>query len=192
MTKQHTTTILVSLASRRLYVYLVDHSVDKCASFLSEARLVYACPVFIIVVQSLTHVQLCVTSWTAPCQAPLSSTISESLLKSVSIETVMLSNNLILWGSLLLLPWIFTTFRVFSSESSLCVRWPNHWSFSFSISRPNEYSGWIPFRIVWFDLLAVQGTLVFSSTTIQKHQFFGAQPLLWSNSHICIWLLVKP
>ena len=192
MTKQHTTTILVSLASRRLYVYLVDHSVDKCASFLSEARLVYACPVFIIVVQSLTHVQLCVTSWTAPCQAPLSSTISESLLKSVSIETVMLSNNLILWGSLLLLPWIFATFRVFSSESSLCVRWPNHWSFSFSISPPNEYSGWISFRIDWFDLLAVQGTLVFSSTTIQKHQFFGAQPLLWSNSHICIWLLVKP
>ena len=85
MIKQHTTTVLVSLASRRLYVYLVDNSVDKCANFLSEARLVCVRPVFIIVVQSLSHVQLFVTSWTASCQAPLSSTISQSLLKFIFI-----------------------------------------------------------------------------------------------------------
>ena len=158
MTKQHTTTILVSLASRRLYVYLVDNSVDKRANFLSEARLVCVRPVFIIVVQSLSHVQLFVTSWTASCQAPLSSTISQILLKFIFIESVMLSNHLILWCSLLLLPWIFTSIRVFFSESSLCVRQPKYWSFSFRFSLSNEYSGWISFRIDWFDLLAVQGT----------------------------------
>ena len=116
MTKQHTTTILVSLASRRLYVYLVDNSVDKRANFLSEARLVCVRPVFIIVVQSLSHVQLFVTSWTASCQAPLSFTIMQSLLKLMSIESMMPSNHLIFQCPLLLLPSIFPSIRVFSNE----------------------------------------------------------------------------
>ena len=88
--------------------------------------------------------------------------------------------------------FFFFSIRVFSSESVLHIRWPKYWSFSSNISWSNEYSWLIPFRIDWFDLLAVQGTLrVFSSTTVWKYQFFGAQPSLWSNSHICTWLLEK-
>ena len=97
--------------------------------------------------------------WTAACQAFLSFTISQSLLKLMSIESVMPSNQLILCHPLLLLPSIFPSIRVFSSESALCIRWPKYWSFSFSIRPSNEYSGLISFRIDWFDLLAVQGTL---------------------------------
>ena len=97
----------------------------------------------------------------------------------MSFELVMPSNHLILCHHLLLLPSIFPSIRVFSNESALHIRWPKYWSFSCSISPSNEYSGLISFRIDWFDLLAIQGTLrVFSSTTIQKHQFFGAQPSL--------------
>ena len=89
---------------------------------------------------------------------------------------------------------IFPSIRVFSNESVLCIRWPKDWSFSFSISPSNEYSGLISFRLDGFDLLAVQGTLkkrVFSNTTFQKHQFFSAQPSLWSSCHIHTWLLEK-
>ena len=93
------------------------------------------------------------------CQASLSFTISQSLLKLLSIELVKTSNHLILCHSLLLLPSIFPSIRVFSSESALRIRWPEYWSFSFRISPSNEYSGLISFRIGWFDLLAVQGTL---------------------------------
>jgi len=93
------------------------------------------------------------TLWTAACQASLSFTISQSLLKLMSIESVMPSNHLILCHLLLLLPSIFPSIRVFSSESSLCIRWPKYWSFSFSISPSNEYSGPISFRIHWFDTL---------------------------------------
>ena len=93
----------------------------------------------------------------------------------------------------LLLPSIFPRTRVFSSESALCIRWPKYWSFSFSISPSNEYSGLIPFRVDWFDLLAVQGTLKsLLNTTVQKHQFSSTQPFLWSNSHILTWLVEKP
>ena len=88
-----------------------------------------------------------------------SSIISQSLLKFMSIELVMLSNHLILFHPLLLLPSIFPIIRVFSNYSALCIRWPKYWSFSFSISPSNEYSGLISFRIDWLDLLAVQGTL---------------------------------
>ena len=108
---------------------------------------------------SLSHVWLFVTPWTAACQASLSFTISKSLFKFMSIELVMLSNHLILCHLLLLLPSIFPSIRVFSNESALHIRWPKYWSFSFSISHYNEYSGLISFRIDWFDLLAVQGTL---------------------------------
>ena len=107
----------------------------------------------------LSHVQLFLTSWTAACQASLSITISQSLFKLMSIELVMPSNYLILCHLLLLLPSVFPSIRVFSNESALHIRWPNYWNFSFSISPSNEYSGLISFRIDWFDILAVQGTL---------------------------------
>ena len=107
----------------------------------------------------LSHVQLFATPWTAAGQASLSITISRSLLKFMSFESVMPSNHLILCHPLLLLPSIFPSIRVFSNESALCIRWPKYWSFSFSISPFNEYSELISFRMDWFDLLAVQGSL---------------------------------
>ena len=125
--------------------------------------------------------------WTTACQASLSFT--------VSWELVMLSSHLILCHSVLLLPSIFPSIRVFSSESALHIRWPKYWSFNFSISPSNEYSGLISFRIVWFDLISWQSkglSRAFSNTTVWKHQFFDAQPSLWSSSHIRTWLLEKP
>ena len=143
-------------------------------------------------VQSLSHVWLFATPWTAAPQACLSIMNSQSLLRLMSIESMLPSNHLILCCSLLLLPSIFPSIRVFSNESVLHMRWPKYWSFSFSVSPSNEFSLLISFRIDWFDLPAVQGTLIFSSTTIWKHQFFGTQSSLWSNSHIHTWLLEKP
>ena len=117
-------------------------------------------------VQSLSHVQLFATPWTAACQASLSFTIFPSLLKLMSVESVRPSNHLILCPPLLLLPSIFPSIRVFSNESALCLTWPKYWSFSFSISPSNEYSELISFRIDWLDLLAVQGTL---KSLLQHH-----------------------
>ena len=115
----------------------------------------------------------------------LSITNSRSLLKLTSIESVMPSNQLILCRPLLLLPSVFPSIRVFSNESALRIRCLKYWSISFSVSPSSEYSGLISFRIDWFDLLQFKGlSRVFSSITILKHQFFGAQPSLWSNSHI--------
>ena len=110
-------------------------------------------------VQSLSHVPLFVTPLTAALQASLSITNSQSLLKLMSIESVMPSNHLILCRPLLLLPSIFPRIRGLSNESALHIRWPKYCSFSFSISPSNEYSGLISFRMDWLDLLAVQGTL---------------------------------
>ena len=125
------------------------------------------------------------TPWTAACWAFLSFTISWSLLKLISIKSVMPSNHLILCHPLLLLPSIFPQIRIFSSESVLHIRWPKHWNFSFSISPSSEYSGLISFRMDWLDLLAVQGIFrVFSNTTVQKHRFFSTQLSLWSSSHM--------
>ena len=107
-----------------------------------------------------------VTPWTATCQASLSFTISQSLLKLMSIKSVMPSSHLILCRPLLLLPSIFPSIRVFSNESVLHIRWPKHWSFSFNISLPNEHPGLISFRMDWLDLLAVQGTL---KSLLQHH-----------------------
>ena len=107
----------------------------------------------------LSPVQMFVTPWTAACQASLSITNSWSLLKHMSIELLMPSNHFILCRTLILLPSIISSNRVFSTESVLCIRWPKYGSFSFSISPSNEYSVQISFRIDWFDLLAVQGTL---------------------------------
>ena len=142
------------------------------------------------------------TTWEANLPCPLASqscltlcdpvdcstpgfTVSKSLLKLISIELVMLSNHLILCCPIFLLPSIFPSISISSKELALHIRWPN-WSFSFSIRPSNEYSGLVFFRIDWLDLLAVQGILKFSSTTIQKHQFFYAQPSLWSSSHIFV------
>ena len=128
-----------------------------------------------------------VTPCTAGHQASLSITISQSLLKLMSIESVTPSNHLILCRPLLLLPTIFHFIRVFSKDSVLRIRWPKYCSFSFSISPSNEYPGLISFRTNRFDLLAVKGlSRVFSSTTVQKHQFFGAQLSLWSSSSQCV------
>ena len=110
-------------------------------------------------VQSLSRVQLFATPWTATCQASLSITNSQSSPKPMSIESVMPSNHPIFCLHLLLLPSVFPSIRVFSNESVLCIRWPNYWRFSFSISPSNEHSGLISFRMDWLDLLAVQGTL---------------------------------
>ena len=133
-------------------------------------------------VQSLSRVQLFATPWTAARQASLSITNSRTLLNLMSIELVMPSDHLILCCSLLFPHSIFPSIRVFSNESVLHIRWPKYWSFSFTISPSNEYSGLISFRM---DLLAVQGTLksLFQHHS-SKHQFFGFQLSLWSSSHI--------
>ena len=121
-----------------------------------------------IIVQLLSPIQLFATSWTAAHQASLSITISWSLLKLMSIESMMPSNYFILCCPLLLSPSIFPSIRVFSSESVLCIKWPKYWSFSFSFNPSNEYSDLISFRTDWFDLLAVQGTLKESSLVPQS------------------------
>ena len=117
-------------------------------------------------VQSLSRVQLFANPWTEGCQASLSITNSQSLLKLMSIESLMPSNHLILCRPLLLLPSIFPSIRVFSKESALRIRWPNYWSFSFNMSPSKEYSGLISFRIEWFDFNAIQGTL---KSLLQHH-----------------------
>ena len=129
-------------------------------------------------VQLLSHVRLFATPWTAACQASLSITNFQSLLKLMSIDSVMPSNHLILCHPLLLLPSIFPSIRVFSKESLLSIRWPKYSSFSFSISPSNEYF----LKEISFISLQSKGlSRVFSNTTVQKHQFFGAQLSLWSN-----------
>ena len=128
-------------------------------------------PSIVVVFQSLSHVQLFATPWTIAHQASLSflgvgTTNSQGLFKLMSIKSVMPSNHLLLSHPLLLLPSIFPSIRVFSNESVLCIRWPKHWSFSFSISSSNEYSGRISFRMDWLDLPAIQGTL---NSLLQHH-----------------------
>ena len=138
--------------------------------------------------KSFSHVRLFATPWTIACQASLSITNSRSLLRLMSIESVMPSSNLILCHPLLLLPQIPPRIRVFSNESTLCMRWPKYWSFSFSISPSNEHLGLISFRIDMLDLLAVQGTLKsLLNTTVQEHQFFSAQLSSQSNSRPEHW-----
>ena len=135
-------------------------------------------------VQVLSHVPLFETPWTAACQASLSITNSRSLLKLMSIRSVMPSSHLILCHPLLLLPSIPPSIRVFSNESTLRMRGPKYWSFSFSVSPSNEHPGLISFRMDWLDLLAVQGTLKRLLKHPLKHQFFGAQLSSQSGSHI--------
>ena len=128
-------------------------------------------------VQSLSHVRLFATAWTAAHQASLSISNSLGLLKFMSIESVKPSNHLILCCPLLLLPSIFPSIRVFSNESVVLIRWPKYWSFSFSISPSNEHQGLISFRMDcgWISMQFKGLSRVFSNTTVQKHQFFGTQ-----------------
>ena len=135
-------------------------------------------------VQSVSCIRLFVNPQTAARQASLSITNSRSLLKLMSIKSVMPSNFLILCCPLLLPPSIFPRIRVFSNESVLHIRWSKYWSFSFNISPSNEYSGLISFRWTgWISLQSKELSRVFSNTTVQKHQFFSAQLSLQSNSH---------
>ena len=131
-------------------------------------------------VQLLSHVQLFETPWIAACQASLSITNSQSLLKLMSIESVMLSSRLILCRPLLLPPSVFPSIRVFSNKSVLLIRWPKYWSLSFSISPSNEHPGLISFRMDWLDLLAVQGTL----KSLLQHHSSKASILLCSTFFI--------
>ena len=129
-------------------------------------------------VQSLSHVWLFATPWTAARQASLSITNSQSLLKLMSIESVMPSNHFILCHPLLLLPSIFPNIRVFSNELVLRIKWPKYWSFSFSISPSNEHPRLISFRMDWLDLLAVQGTL---KSLLQHHS--SEASILWCSAY---------
>ena len=143
------------------------------------------------VVQSLSSVQLFAILWTAACQASLSFTISWSLLKLMSIESMMASNHFILCCPLLLLPSVFYQHQALFQWVGSSIRLPKYWSFSISLS--SEYSEFISFKVT--GLISLQSkelSRVFSNTTIQKHQFFSTQPSLWSNSHIHTWLLEKP
>ena len=124
-----------------------------------------------------------VTSWTEAHQASLSSTVSWSLLKFMSINSVMLSNHLILCHPLLLLPSIFPSIRVFSNELALRIKWPKYWSFSFRISPSNEYLGLIFFRLDWFDLLSVQETL---KSLLQHHRWKTSN--LWRSAFLMVQL----
>src|SRR5574337_990729 len=132
-------------------------------------------------VQSLSHVHLFATPWTAARQASLSITNSQRLLKLMSIESVMPSNHLILCCPLLLSPSSFPSIRVFSNESALRIRWPKDWSFRFSISTSNEYSGLISFRMDWLDLLAIQGTL---KSLLQHHS--SKASIIWCSAFFIV------
>ena len=151
--------------------------------WLPRFQALYLDTIVVVVVQSLSRVRLFVTPWTAALQVFLSFAISRSLLKLMSIESVMPSNHLILCCPLLLLPSIFPSIRVFSNESALQMMWPKYWSFRFSISPSSEYSGLIFFRTDWFDLLIVQGTL----KSLLQPQFKSINSLalsfLYSHTH---------
>ena len=152
----------------RVLFYVCCHSVDKSCSILCK-------------------------SMDCSKQALLSSTISQSLLKFMSVELVMLSNHLILCCPLILLPSVFPSIKVFSIESALCIRWPKYGASTSASVLPMNIQDWFPLGWThWISLQSKELSRVFSSTTIQKHQFFSTQPSLWSNSHIYTWLLEKP
>ena len=144
----------------------------------------------VVMVQLLSHVQLFVTPWTAACQAFLSFSVSGSLHTLMSIELVMPSNHLFVCCALFHLSSVFPSIRVFSNELVLCIRWPKYWGFSFSVNLPMNIQGWFPLGLTDLTSLLSKGfSRVFSSTTVQKHQFFSTQPSLWFSSHIPPWLL---
>ena len=143
-----------------IHVYLCIYSICVCISS----------------VQLLSHIQLFATLWIVARQASLSISNSQSLPKLMSIESVMPSNHLTLCCPLLFLPSIFPSIRVFSNELALCIRWPKYWSFSFNINSSDEHQDWFPLGWTgWISLQSKGLSRVFSNTTVQKHQFFGAQ-----------------
>ena len=146
----------------------------------------------IVVVQLLSRFWLFGMPWIGAHQDSLSFTLSQSWFKLMCIESMMLSNHLIICHLLHLLPSIFPRKSVFSSESALCIRWPRYWSFSFRSVLPMNIQGWFSLGLTsLISLLYKELSRVCSSTTVQKHQFFGPQPSLWYNSHMHIWLLEK-
>ena len=147
---------------------------------LTDLKFLTSFYVGLLLLFSQSHDQLFATPWAAACQASLSLTLSRSLPKFMSIESEMPSNHLILCRPLFLPPSIFPSIRVFSNKSALCIRWPKYWSFNFSISPSNEYSGLISFRVDWFDLLAVQRTL----KSLLQHCNLKASILSWSDFFI--------
>ena len=161
----------------QLYIFSPTHKmiVTPSTRKMTQKFIKLLHPVF--VVQSLSCVWLFAIPWAAARQASLSFTISLSLLKLMSMESVMSSNHFVLCHPLLLLPWVFPSIRVFSSELTLCIWWPEYQSFSFSISPSNEYSDLVSFRTDWFDLLSVQGTL---ENLLQYHS--SKTSILWHSA----------
>ena len=177
-------------------VFLISSDVLKLTCLLPGGNCGHLCPASLSVTSHLVQFSHSVVSdslWPHGLQyarLPRPS-LSAGYCSFMSIESVMPYKNLILCHPLLLLPSIFPSIRVFCNGSAVYIRWPRYWSFS--ISPSNEYSGLISIRIDSLDLLAVQElTSVFFKTTVQKHQFFGAQPSLWFSTHIHTWLLEKP
>ena len=185
---------IFSQASPSLTPY---HNISK---WKPEAAIHFFKVLFFSSVQSLNHIQLLATPWTAAHRASLSITNSQSLLKLKSIESVMPSNHLILYHPLLLLPSIFPSIWVFSNESVLHIRWPKYWSFSFNISPSNEHSGLISFRMNWLDLLAVQGTLksllqhhCSKTSILRRSAFFIVQlshPYMTGTMYFCMYIFI--
>ena len=170
--------------SQQLYLQYPRHGDNLNISWQTMQRCVCVCVcVLFSSVQLISRVWLFVIPWTAACQASLYITNSQSLLKLISIESVMPSNHLILCCPLLLLPSIFPSIRVFSNESVLCIRWPKYWHFSFTISSSNEHPGLISLRMDWFDLLAVQGTL---KSLLQHHS--SKSSILWCSAFFIVQL----
>ena len=164
-----------------LFYYVFLQNIEHCS----------LCYIFSSV-QALSHVRLFANPWIAAHQASLSIINSQSSPKLMCIESVMPSNHLILCHPLFLLPSIFPSIRVFSNESALCIRWPKYWSFSSKSVFPMSIQDWFPLGWTGWIFLQSKGlSRVFSNTAVQKHQFFGAQPSLWSNSHIYTRLLEK-
>ena len=161
----------IHIIGNQNYILLKTLNEASCAYLLNKikkkrAQVAISIAPYLVSVQSLSRVQLFVTPWTAARQASLSITNSQRLPKDMSIELVMPSNHLILCCPLFFLPSIFPSIRVFSNESTHCIRWPKYWSFSFNISPSNEHPGLISFRMDCMDLLAVPGTL---KSLLQHH-----------------------
>ena len=147
---------------------------------------------YIVVVQSLSCVQLFVTLWTVASSASLFFTTSLSLLRLVSVESVMPSNHLTLCHSLLLLPTVFPSIRVFPNESAFLIRWQKYWVSASAPVLPMNIQDWFPLRLTGLIFLQSKGlSSILCSTIFWKHQFFSAQISLWSNCHICTWLLER-
>ena len=173
----------ISALGSILIIFKEDQKMAGIPHCLCFASLIFACQFLFSSVQSLSRVRLFATPWAAALQASLSITNSQSLLKLMSIESMMPSNHLILCRPLLLPPSIFPSIRVFSSESTLHIRWSKYWSFSFNISPSNEHPGLISFRMDWFDLLAVQGTL---KSLLQHHS--SKASILWRSAFFIVQL----